>query len=118
MDLFKHHASSTTHELVMYARSFGCPYQDVAARVLADRHVTYRTIMIDEDLEARDRVVAWTGFRSVPTIVAALPGEVLPYQEPEPLPSGASPRGVNRGPMITEATEKELVAWLKQEGFI
>lgn len=103
-------------ELVMYGRTYGCPYQSIAERVFDKYDVPYRTIMIDEQPEALERVVQWTGFKSVPTLVIANPGEDLPYTAPEPITG--SPRGVDRGPMITEATRRELTAWLAKHGFI
>lgn len=106
------------HELVMYTRTFGCPYVSVAKRVFADFALSYREIMIDRDGEARERVRAWTGFLSVPTLVIAEPGSDLPFAPPEPMPPGASPRGIDRGAMITEPHRPELKAWLVKHGFI
>lgn len=103
--------------LVMYSRTSGCPYITVAKRVLDDYHVPYEEIFIDRDEAARTRVIAWTGFLSVPTLVVARPGEVLPISPPLPLPRGASPRGIDRGSMITEASSSELLAWLSRHGF-
>jgi hypothetical protein len=74
--------------------------------------------MIDRDPVFEKRVVEWTGFRSVPTLVVANSGEELPYQPPTPLEHGASPRGINRGSMLTEASDAELMAWLRQHGFV
>lgn len=105
-------------ELVLYSRSLGCPYVTLAKRVLADCGVPYREVYIDLDADARQRVLAWTGFLSVPTLVAAEPGDDLPYQPPAPLSPGASPRGINRGSLITEPSADQLKAWLAQEGFI
>jgi len=105
-------------ELVVYSRAAGCPYQDTAYGVFKKLRVTFREIMIDKDEAAAARVVAWTGFRSVPTIVAAEPGMDVPYTEPAHLEAGASPRGINRGAIITEASAEQLEAWLKQEGFL
>lgn len=105
-------------DLVMYTRTSGCPFVTVAKRVFADYALSYREIFIDKDMEARARVLNWTGFLAVPTIVAANPGEVLPYEEPDPLPRGNSPRGINRGAMITEPSSDELTRWLRQHGFI
>ena len=68
--------------------------------------------------EAERRVLDWTGFKSVPTIIAARPGEDLPCEEPAPLPKGSSPRGIDRGSMITEASEEQLETWLRKHGFI
>lgn len=105
-------------ELVMYARSSSCPFVSLAKRVLDDYHVPYREIHIDRDPEARQRVLDWTGFLSVPTLVVALPGEILPYEPQAPLQAGRSPRGINRGTMITEPSMDDLTQWLFQNGFI
>ena len=35
-----------------------------------------------------------------------------------PLAPGTSPRGINRGSMITEANIEQLEMWLVQHGFI
>ncbi|MBN1429355.1 MAG: glutaredoxin family protein [Anaerolineae bacterium] len=107
-----------TKEIVVYSRTSFCPYISKAHRVFEQYGVSYREIMIDQDQEAARRVEAWTGFLSVPTIIVARPGEDLPYEDPVPLPPGASPRGVDRGSMITEAGEAELTNWLKRNGFI
>jgi glutaredoxin len=105
-------------EIVMYSRTFGCPYVRIAERVLADYKMTYREIYIDRDAVAKRRVVEWTGFESVPTIVVAHQGEDIPFEAPAPLAAGSSPKGVNRGSMITEPSEEQLVAWLRQNRFI
>jgi glutaredoxin len=105
-------------EIVMYSRTFGCPYVRTAERVFAQRQIAYRTIHIDRDAAAKKRVVDWTGFESVPTIVVANLGEDLPFEEPDFLAQGRSPRGVNRGSMITEPSEEQLVAWLREHQFI
>jgi glutaredoxin len=106
----------TDRELVVYARTYGCPYQNVAMRVFTRYDVPHRMIWIDRDKAAMQRVVAWTGFKSVPTLVIAEPGEDLPYTEPEPI--SGSPRGIDRGPMLTEASESELVTWLIKHGLL
>ncbi len=107
-----------TRELVMYSRSFGCPYVSVAKRVFADFALSYREIMIDGNPNARARVLDWTGFLSVPTLVVAELGSEFPFEKPAPLPPGVSPRGVDRGSMITEPHRSELKAWLVKHGFI
>jgi glutaredoxin len=104
--------------LVMYSRSYGCPFITLAKRVLADHALSYYEIHIDKDADAKARVLAWTGFLSVPTLVAAAPGDVLPITPPSPLAKGESPRGIDRGSMITEPNDKELKAWLAHHGFI
>jgi glutaredoxin len=105
-------------EMVVYSRTSFCPYQRKADRVFKKYDLSPRTLMIDQDAEAERRVLDWTGFKSVPTIIAARPGEDLPYEEPTPLPAGQSPRGIDRGSMITEATEIQLEEWLRKHGFI
>ena len=41
-----------------------------------------------------------------------------PYEDPDPLEEGNSPRGVDRGTMITEPGEMKLEDWLKKHGFM
>lgn len=105
-------------EIVVYTRSTYCPYQRKAERVFEKHGLSPRTILIDRSAEAEQRVVGWTGYRSVPTIIVARSGEDLPAEPPAPLAWGHSPRGIDRGSMITEATEEQLEGWLAQHGFI
>ncbi|MBN1314656.1 MAG: glutaredoxin family protein [Anaerolineales bacterium] len=105
-------------EIVMYSRSYGCPYVKSAKRILDKHQLAYRQILIDRDSAAKARVVEWTGFESVPTIVAANHGSDLPFEPPTPLPAGASPKDVNRGSMITEPSNQSLTNWLYQNDFI
>jgi glutaredoxin len=107
-----------TRKLIMYSRRMGCPYISLAKRVLDDYALTYEELYIDQDTEARARVLHWTGFLSVPTLVVSHNGDHLPYEEPTPLPPGSSPRGINRGAMITEPNIEQLTSWLEQHGFI
>ena len=109
---------SSEKELVVYNRTYGCPYWSSAKRVLEQYKVPYRTIMIDQDEDAMQRVVNWTGFRSIPTMVVANKGEDLPYEEPPSLSPGQSPRGIDRGAMLTEASAGQLKGWLERHGFI
>ncbi len=105
-------------ELVMYSRSTSCPFVSLAKRVLNERHIAYRELFIDKDKTHEQRVLDWTGFLSVPTLIVAWQGEDIPYEEPTPLTPGTSPRGVNRGAMLTEPGAEQLVNWLRQHGFI
>lgn len=105
-------------ELLMYGRSYGCPYISVAKRVFDDHALTYREIHIDKDEAAKARVIEWTGFQSVPTIIVTEIGGLLPITPPSFLARGASPRGIDRGSMITEASTDELERWLRKHGFI
>jgi glutaredoxin len=105
-------------ELVMYSRSYGCPFVTTAKRVLKDYNVAYREIFIDKDDIAKERVLAWTGFLSVPTMIVANIGEDLPYTDFSPLAKGVSPRGIDRGSMLTEGNSQEVEDWLRKHGFI
>lgn len=105
--------------LVMYTGStFICPYVKIAQRLLSEHNIPYETVDIDRDDMARARVQNWTGFLSVPTLVVAAPGTVLPIIEPEPLEPASSPSGIDRGHMITEPSRKELQNWLVKHGFL
>jgi glutaredoxin len=72
---------------------------------------------IKQDAQAAKRVRTWTGFESVPTLVIAEEDNVEPHQPPAAL-TGRSPRGVDRGTMLTEPTRNELGAWLVRNGFL
>jgi glutaredoxin len=102
----------------MYSRTMSCPFVTLAKRVLKDYDVPYRELYIDKDDEARRRVLGWTGFLAVPTLVVAQPGDVLPIDEPSYLEKGRSPRGIDRGYMITEPNNDEFTVWLAKHGFI
>ena len=107
-----------SRELVMYSRETPCPFVSLARRVLAQQNVPYRELFIDHDKLAEHRVLEWTGFLSVPTLIVALPGETLPYTSPLSLAPGSSPRGIDRGAMITEPDETQLRAWLQRVGLL
>ena len=105
-------------ELVMYSRTTGCPYVTTAKKVLMAYNVPYREIFIDKDPEAKQRVLDWTGFLSVPTMIIANIGEDLPCEPVAPLEQGTSPRGIDRGVMLTEGNGKEVEAWLRKHGLV
>ena len=106
------------HELVMYTRTAACPFVSLAKRVLNDYALSYREVFIDKDDGARQRVLEWTGFLAVPTLVVANAGDVLPAEPPALLEKGTSPRGIDRGSMITEPNIDEFTRWLIKHGFI
>jgi glutaredoxin len=110
--------SDAEKSLVMYVRRNFCPYVGIARNVLDELGVPYHEIDIDSDGAARDRVYRWTGFLSVPTIIVAQAAELVPYEEFLPLPRGHSPRGIDRGPIITEPSSGELIAWLEKHHFV
>ena len=108
----------SSYELVMYSRTTPCPFVSLAKRVLEAQKVEYRELYIDRDKAIEQRVLDWTGFLSVPTLIVARPGEDLPFTDFSELPKEASPRGIDRGPMITEPSEEQLLKWLRQYGFV
>lgn len=108
----------TDKELVMYSRTSSCPFVTTAKRVLSQHGVPYRERFIDKDEVAKQRVLAWTGFLSVPTLVVANAGEDVPYTEVAALAEGDSPRGIDRGPMLTEGSTQQTEDWLRKHGFI
>ena len=118
INLCKKEQINVKKELVMYSRSYGCPFVSLAKRILNDYGVTFRELYIDEDTEARKRVLDWTGFLSVPTIIIAAEDSNLPLNPPAYLEVGTSPRGIDRGSMITEPNDVELLAWLQRHDFI
>lgn len=101
-------------ELIMYTRTSGCPLVSSAKRVLQQNGITYREIFIDRDEAARQRVLDWTGFQAVPTLVISESGGVVPLSTPPALPKGSSPRGIDRGDMITEPNDQQLIDWLRK----
>jgi hypothetical protein len=63
-------------------------------------------------------VRGWIGFESVPTLIIAEGDSVEPFEAPAPLAAGSSPRGIDRGSMLTEATRNQLRTWLVKQGFL
>jgi glutaredoxin len=104
--------------LIMYSRTYGCPFVSTAKRVLSEHGVKYTEIYIDEDSTAKQRVLDWTGFESVPTLVVTENGKLLPEETPSPLEPGSSPRGIDRGAMLTEPSGPQLKTWLEKHGFV
>jgi glutaredoxin len=87
-------------------------------RALGEWGVAATYINIKEDRTAAARLREWVGFESVPTVVIAEGDSLVPYEPPQPLTSGMSPRGVDRGSIITEAARPQLLAWLTKNGFV
>lgn len=104
--------------LIMFSRSYGCPFVSTAKQVLHAYGVEYEEIYIDHHDDARQKVRDWTGFDSVPTLIIAHENEYEPLEEPEFLARGASPRGIDRGYMLTEPSGPQLKHWLQKHHMI
>ncbi|HJM88294.1 MAG TPA: glutaredoxin domain-containing protein [Dehalococcoidia bacterium] len=102
--------------LVVYLRSSFCPDVSRWRRWVADHPVEYTEFDIDHDAEAYDKVLAWTGHESVPTLVIAPDDGVDPIEEPAPLPGGRGPRAVDRGTMLTEPNPGQIAPFLERHG--
>ena len=102
--------------LVFITRTYGCPMATLARRVLDDYGVGFREVFYDQNPIWRERLLAWAGFLSVPTLFIADDAidPDAPIVAPTPLEAGASPRGIDRGAMITEPFEDELLRWLRK----
>jgi glutaredoxin len=105
-------------ELVVYVRHDSCPDVRRTRDFLARHSVPYRLIDADDDLGAGQRVLAWTGYSSFPTLVIANGESMEPMEPPLPLSPGQSPRDVDRGTMLTEASVPALEKFLKRHGFL
>lgn len=101
--------------LAVYVRSKFCP--DVARwqRWLQTHSLDFVELDIDTDNEAYARVMSWTGFESVPTLVIAPDDGIEPIEEPSPL-DGRSPRAVDRGTMLTEPNPGQIEPFLERNG--
>jgi glutaredoxin len=105
-------------EIVMYTRGGFCPDVSRAHRTLQRWRLPYREINIREDPRAYQRCLDWNGCLAMPVIVVAWRGEDLPIEPPLPLGNGQSPRDIDRGYLITEASKTGLQAFLARHGFI
>jgi glutaredoxin len=114
----KEASMSDEKTLIMYSRTIPCPDCVRARRLLDENAIPYQEIMIDQDPAARTLVEQLTGFHAVPTLVVARPNERQPITAPRALEQGRSPRGVDRGPVITEPDMVSLRQWLTGHGFI
>jgi len=104
--------------LVFVNRTSGCPLSTLAHRVLDDYGVSYTERYYDTDPNVKARLIEWTGFLSVPTLYVADADIDRPATPPMPLEAGASPRGIDRGSMLTEPSADQLLAWLQKHGLV
>lgn len=105
-------------EIIVYASGERVHEVETINHILSIYDVPHREISVDRDPAALGRVLLWTGRRSVPTLVAAQPGQDDPYQPPRPVKSWDAGRGVDRGSIISEPSENELLMWLRHQGFL
>ncbi|MDQ4075009.1 MAG: hypothetical protein M3220_02045 [Chloroflexota bacterium] len=105
-------------ELVMYGRTYACWDQSRAMAFLAERNVPYRFVDISRDSTAAHHLQSWVGHLSVPTLVVAQQGDIIPVAEPEPLDRSRRIRGQNRGTLITEPDDLQLEAFLQQHNLL
>lgn len=103
--------------VVLYMSAWCYQSQDTQ-RALAEWGVPATIVNINQDSDAASRVKGWVGFESVPTVVVAEGDSLEPYEPPAPLARGASPRGGDRGSLITEANREQLRAWLVKHGML
>ena len=105
-------------EIVMFVRSTFCAGVVLARDLFKRYEIPFREVEIDLNPEMANRVKEWTGYLSVPTIIIARPGENVPFAEFLPYPTERTVKGYDRGPMITEPTNRELENWLHKHGFL
>ena len=95
-----------------------CSQSQDTKRALGEWGVSCTTVDVKADRAAAARLREWVGFESVPTVVIAEGESLEPYEPPAPMPGGASPRGIDRGSIITEPSRAELRAWLIKNGLL
>ena len=104
-------------QVVVYMSPW-CGNSSDTQRALREWGVPATFINIKEDRAAATRLRGWVGFESVPTVIIAEEGSAEPFEPPAALAAGKSPRGTDRGSMITEATRVQLRSWLVKHGFL
>ncbi len=104
--------------LVLYIRGNYCPDVRRTREFLNQHAVPHVEIDAEQDQVAKQRVVGWTGYLSFPTLVVTADNSVEPVEPPLPLNPGQSPRNVDRGTMLTEASLPVLDTFLKRHGFL
>jgi glutaredoxin len=105
-------------EIVMYTRGGFCPDVSRARRALQRWRLTYREINVRENPELLQRCLDWNGCLVMPVIVITRPGEDQPIKAPPPLAPGQSPRDVERGYIISEASKTGLQTFLRRHDFL
>jgi len=103
--------------LVVYGSSVPCP--DMARfQWWLQRFQVPGMVMLDihHDEEAYDKVVAWTGHASVPTLVIAPDDGFDPIEPPEPITAGKRVRAFDRGTVLTEPNPGQIADFIQRHG--
>lgn len=108
---------SMSRRVVVYMSPWCYNSQDTQ-RALTEWNVSATFINIKEDRAAATRLKSWVGYESVPTVIVAEADSLEPAEQPAPLKPGNSPRGIDRGSLITEANRGQLRDWLVKHGFV
>ncbi|MBI3915197.1 MAG: glutaredoxin family protein [Chloroflexi bacterium] len=107
-----------SRRLVVYTRTFDCPYWERAKAFLEAHHIPYHMIYIDQDAQAKRQVLQWTGMEIVPTLVIAEENSLEPFFPPAPLADDQSPHGVDRGTLFSEPSDRRLEIFLRRHGIM
>lgn len=105
---------STIARLVVYGRSAFCPDMHRWRQWVADHPLRLVEFDIDHDPGAYEKVLAWTGYESVPTLVIADDDSFDPIEPPDPLGPDRGPRGIDRGSMLTEPQRGQIEEFLRR----
>ena len=100
--------------LVVYGRSRFCPDMYRWRQWVAEHPLRLVEFDIDHDPGAYEKVLAWTGHESVPTLVIAPDQGFDPIAPPDPLPPAEGPRGLDRGTILTEPHRGQIEEFLRR----
>lgn len=104
-------------QVIVYMTTW-CYHSQDTQRALTEWGVPAKFVNIKQDHDAAKRLKEWTGFESVPTVLIAEGDSIEPYEPPARLMPGTSPRGLDRGSLITEANRIQLREWLVKHGML
>jgi hypothetical protein len=105
-------------EIVMYSQAAYSPFAALARDVFIRYNIPFREIDVNTNAAIVNQLKDWTGQLSIPTIIVAAPQSDLPFEPPTPLEAGQSPRGMDRGSLISEPNNQQLENWLHKHGFL